>query len=125
MSILFEEADSISVEINNNRLNLEDKILLSIAIRLKAEQYLIGEIRRIKDDQEYWCEEYSQFGYLIQEYSRISSNPSNKKTLEKIGIAVNSNIHLNSFMSEPILDLSIDYLVELYKDVCDFSVVEG
>lgn len=124
LSILFGEADAIAVEPDNHGLNLEDKILLSIAIRLRAEQYLINEIRRINNDHEYWCEEYSQFGYLIQEYSRLSPGSSNIKTLEKIGIAVNSNIHLNSFMYEPILDLSIDYLVELYKEVCAFAVAE-
>ena len=47
----------------------------------------------------------------------MSSSPS-LITLEKISITVSSNIHLNSFMYEPILDLTIEHLVNLYNEVC-------
>nr|MBF4360064.1 hypothetical protein [Vibrio anguillarum] len=38
-------------------------------------------------------------------------------TLKKVSVTVCSNIHLNSFMYEPILDLSLIHLVDLYNDV--------
>ena len=51
----------------------------------------------------------------------MSSSPS-LITLEKISITVSSNIHLNSFMYEPILDLTIEHLISLYTEVNDFNI---
>lgn len=42
---------------------------------------------------------------------------------EKISITVSSNIHLNSFMYEPILDLTIDHLINLYNEVVTLNTV--
>jgi hypothetical protein len=36
------------------------------------------------------------------------------RTLEKVSVTVSSNIHLNSFMYEPILDLTVEHLIDLY-----------
>lgn len=102
ISIIFEEADVISLETDNNGLNLEDKILLSIAIRLKAEQYILNQIRIINVDQEYWCEEYSQFGYLIQEYCRLSPE-SLIQSRSKPGVTSCSSIPCQRRMRSPVM----------------------
>lgn len=42
-----------------------------------------------------------------------------EKILEKVNIMTPENIHLNSFMYEPIIDMSSNSLVNLYKQVLE------
>lgn len=115
--LLCEQATAISDEADRAGLNLEDKVLLSMAIRMKSEEFLIRKIREIKQDPGYWCESKSQFGFLVKEYTKLQPGANALRTLEKVSITVSSNIHLNSFMYEPILDLTIDHLIRLYQEV--------
>jgi len=115
--LLFEKADEISVSSNHDGLNLEDKVLLSIAIRLSSEIYITRKLREYMGDPDYWCPSKSQFGSLMKEISTKLPGLAQLRTLEKVSITVSSNIHLNSFMYEPILDLTIEHLVSLYKEV--------
>lgn len=116
-NLLFLKAEEISIKNEYLGLNLEDKVLLSIAIRLKAEIFITNDIRKIKMDENYWCEANSQFGHLERQYSTLVPITPSHRVIEKISITVSSNIHLNSFMYEPILDLTIDHLVKLYNEV--------
>jgi len=116
--LLFEKSNEICTRTTHEGLNLEDKVLLSMAIRLQAEVFLTNELRRFKSDENYWCQSKNQFGKLVKEYSLIAPSAAAIRTLEKISITVSSNIHLNSFMYEPILDLTIDHLISLYNEVC-------
>lgn len=117
IDLLFEKSDEISSRREHDSLNLEDKVLLSIAIRLIAEIFLTNELREIKGDQNFWCESFNQFGALMKQYSAERPTDEAIRTLEKVSITVSSNIHLNSFMYEPILDLTIEHLITLYKEV--------
>lgn len=118
IDLIFNESYSICQSPQQNGLNLEDKILLSMAIRLKAENFMIDEIRLHEKNPNYWCTSNNQFGALIKKYAKINPLSRSLYTLEKVSITVSSNIHLNSFMYEPILDLTIDHLIKLYTDVC-------
>jgi AAA domain len=115
--LLFRKANDICALTQHDGLNLENKILLSISIRMQAEIYLINELRILKGDANYWCEKESQFGYLIEKYSLLAPTAPALRTLEKVSITVSSNIHLNSFMYEPILDLTVEHLIKLYEQV--------
>lgn len=115
--LLHEQAHAISNETNHAGLNLEDKVLLSIATRMRSEEFLIQKIRELKNDQNYWCNSKNQFGILTKIYTELEPGSPALRTLEKVSITVSSNIHLNSFMYEPILDLTIDHLIRLYKEV--------
>ncbi len=42
--------------------------------------------------------------------------------MNRINLMTPENIHLNSFMYEPILDLDIEHLKKLYDEVCALSV---
>lgn len=120
--LLFTKATEICSRTTHDGLNLEDKVLLSMAIRMQAEIFLINELRSLKSEPNYWCQSMNQFGNLIKEYSSLLSTSPSLRTLEKISITVSSNIHLNSFMYEPILDLTIEHLVNLYGEVCSLPV---
>ena len=115
--LLFTKANEIKDRLSHEGLNLEDKVLLSIAIRMKSEIFLIEEIRKIKNDDTYWCQSLSQFGALIKLYVKELPDSNAIKILEKVSITVSSNIHLNSFMYEPILDLTIEHLIYLYTEI--------
>jgi hypothetical protein len=119
--LLFTKANDIKNRDNHDGLNLEDKVLLSIAIRMNSEIFLIEEMRKIKEDDTYWCQSNSQFGALIKSYVKELPNSNAIKTLEKVSITVSSNIHLNSFMYEPILDLTIEHLITLYSEILELE----
>lgn len=122
LDVLHREAQNICNQTTHTGLNLEDKVLLSIAIRIEAEKFLTNRLRSIKGDQNYWYQGTSdQFRGLLDEYKSLVNNPPDIRVLEKVGITVNSNIHLNSFMYEPILDLTIDHLIALYNEVSDLN----
>lgn len=117
VDLMFRNAEAICIKTEHVGLNLEDKVLLSMTIRLKAEIYLLAKLRIALKDSEYWCEELSQYGYLMKQYIRHFPSSENLTSLEKVSITVSSNIHLNSFMYEPILDLTIEHLIRLYSEI--------
>lgn len=124
--LLFNKANEIKDRANHDGLNLEDKVVLSIAIRMRSEIFLIEEVRKIKSDDTYWCQSMNQFGALMKLYTKELPNSQAIRILEKVSITVSSNIHLNSFMYEPILDLTIEHLISLYSEILELeSAVPG
>lgn len=119
--LLFNKANEINGRGNHEGLNLEDKVVLSIAIRMRSEIFLIEEMRKIKSDDTYWCQSLNQFGALIKLYTTELPDSQAIRTLEKVSITVSSNIHLNSFMYEPILDLTIEHLIALYREILELE----
>lgn len=122
-SEIYNSAESILKGISET-ITLEDKIILSIAIRLKAEKYMITEINNdvfiesLRDKS-------NQTSKLIKEFKRIF--PLKREAisvLNRVSIMTPENIHLNSFMFEPILDMSSDHLKKLYNDVQNLSQSE-
>lgn len=111
--------DNLIVDINNNlnsdSVALEDKIILAIGSRLKAERYMWSQVTKQDDIAE------NQTGLLFQRYKdEFSSDHKHKdkiRILENVNIMTPENIHLNSFMYEPILDMGIDELKHLYAEV--------
>jgi len=113
--IIFEVANQIVNSESESEANLENKVVLSMAIRLKAEIYMI---MMINDNEFVTRIKKNQTGKLFGEYKkRFSNYTSSIEVLEKVNIMTPENIHLNSFMFEPIIDLSDYHLKQLYKDV--------
>lgn len=102
-------------EPNSDSIVLEDKIILAIGSRLKAERYMWSKVTKQDDISG------NQTGLLFQRYKdEFSSDPKHKdriRILENVNIMTPENIHLNSFMYEPILDMGIDELKHLYDEV--------
>lgn len=115
--VIFTLANDICDGKIETGLSLEDKVLMSIAIRLKAEDYMLQKIRTVLSNPEYWCEEKNQFGKLLMQYKSYFNESISTKTLRRVSTTISSNIHLNSFMYEPIIDLSLGHLKELYEEV--------
>lgn len=97
-------------------INFENKIVLSIAIRLEAEKFMVTKINNtdptVKID-----------GYTTRKLSKKFKEKchcelENIEIIKRVLLMTPENIHLNAFMYEPIMDMSDEHLKQLYKDVC-------
>jgi len=113
IDLITETADLIFADVSEI-VELENKIVLSIAIRLKSEQYLVREI----NDNAFWNSITKNQTYeLIKRFKNDFPAKTNEiLLLEQINLMTPENIHLNSFMYEPILDMANDHLKKLYND---------
>jgi len=96
-------------------VNFENKIVLSIAIRLAAEKYMA---EKINDVTFVATIDANQTPKLLKKYQETF--PNDRRTIEiihRVVLMTPENIHLNSFMYEPILDMSDDHLRKLYSDI--------
>jgi hypothetical protein len=117
VDVIEEQITVIKTTQNSDSIVLEDKIVLAIGIRLKAEEYMWSKV----SDQTAISK--NQTGKLFQrykdEFKQDQMHSEAIKTLESMNIMTPENIHLNSFMYEPILDMGIDELKNLYDKVCN------
>ena len=116
IDVIYSSADRILATIHQN-IDLENKIVLAIAIRLKAEQYMVAKI----NDNHFWnAITTNQTFALIQRFKNdFSGETTHIELLDQVNLMTPENIHLNSFMYEPILDMSNEHLKQLYQSVRD------
>lgn len=112
-SILDNEVNKLFSNPVPQSINLEEKIVLSIAIRIKAEKYMFSHVT---DKSEI---KGSQTGKLFQRYKdEFAGTKDNEiRILDKVNLVTPENIHINAFMFEPIIDLSLSHLVQLYNEI--------
>jgi len=114
IDLIIEEADKIAVGADDH-IELESKVVISIAIRLLAEKHMI---RRINNPVFMNTIKKNQTIELLKEYKRNSlGNSDELEKLEQVNLMTPENIHLNSFMYEPILDMGSAHLRSLYSDI--------
>lgn len=115
--IIMQESEKIA---DIEKLEIESKLILSMAIRLMGEEYMQNKIiSDLSNGQDILKEIFSknnQSARLIKEYKK-HINDDAMNTLEIVAMITPENIHLNSFMFEPILDMSSKYLYKVYNDV--------
>ena len=91
-----------------------------MAIRLKAELYMknriLSDVFNGSDIINQIYTKKSQTARLIQAY-KDNINDNAMDILELVAMITPENIHLNSFMFVPILDMSVSHLCELYQRV--------
>jgi ABC-type lipoprotein export system ATPase subunit len=118
LDVIYNAADIINSNAKD-KMDLESKIVLAIAIRMKAEEYLVQQINDAN-----FCNNIkkNQFRSLHDKYKELFQNNYNEiKLFEKVNLMTPENIHLNSFMYEPILDMSNNNLIELYNDILQLA----
>ena len=102
-------------------IDLDGKIILSMAIRLLAEQFMINEIKDADKSGSILEEIYkqnNQTGKLLGQYKKLCPTQyDNILLMNKVSLMSSENIHINSFMFEPIIDMSIKSLVDLFGRV--------
>lgn len=115
LDLIFEVAEWICSEENEWVLHLENKIVLSIAIRLRAEKYMIEKINDWTFVNEITT---NQTIKLFEQYKSLFPNETEQlNILDEVNLITPENIHLNSFMYEPILDMSEEFLKKLYNKI--------
>ena len=116
--VIYSLAASILGE-DNEVIELEKKIVLSIAIRLRTEEFLIAQIN--DDAFVNGISSYQTFR-LTKKYKELfPAETQTIKVIEQVNLMTPENIHLNSFMYEPILDMSNEHLKQLYTNVSALS----
>lgn len=96
---------------------LENKILLSIAIRLELEKFL----KQVLIDNSISLECNGVQTRIWSERSKQFLTKEQIKIVDEVNLMTPESIHLNSFMYEPIIDMSDWSLKELYKKVLNLN----
>ena len=112
--LLFLRAEA-ACALEEEQIELESKIVLAMAIRLRAEFYMIAKI----NDQQFvdGIKSNQTFRLLQKVESNGGVDPATLKCLKQVTLMTPENIHINSFMYEPILDMSNHHLKKLYEKV--------
>jgi len=112
--LLFSRAEA-ACALAEEQIELETKIVLAMAIRLRAETYMIA---KINDQQFLDSIRSNQTFRLLQKLEQLGTiEPETLKCLKQVTLMTPENIHINSFMYEPILDMSNHHLKKLYQKV--------
>lgn len=111
--LIYETADLITQENPINEMLLENKITLSIAIRLKSEEYMMNKI----PNSVTLVITSNQTAELLEYFKQTNTDKTTIITLERVNLMTPENIHVNAFMYEPLIDISVFHLVDLYKKV--------
>ncbi|ECR0827445.1 hypothetical protein F0965_08665, partial [Campylobacter coli] len=111
---IYDICDEIINSNNINPIELQNKIVLSIGIRLKAEEFMLS---RVSLQNEITKHQTRELYRLVKTQNII--NEKQDFIIRKVLAITSDNIHINSFMYEPILDTSIEHLIKLYHDIKD------
>jgi hypothetical protein len=112
IEFILKTAKSITQERNIDEILLENKIVLSIAIRIMAEKFMISKLPGVDLSKI----SSNQTRELFKEYSTRNKD-NNIRILDRVNLMTPENIHMNAFMYEPLIDMSMDHLKTLYADV--------
>ena len=103
-------AADISTE--SDDISLENKLIVSIASRLRAEKYLNQVITRHEGS----CPD-STSNQMREWYEKAKSylTDEEKRLMDDINLITPESIHLNAFMYEPLIDVSIWTLNDIFS----------
>lgn len=115
IELIFELADECLNATEG--INFENKIILAVAIRLQAEKFMISKLTNKTEPS------YNQTRVFSDRFKdEFGTSEGEKiKLFEQVNLMTPENIHLNSFMYEPILDMSDEHLKKLYNKVKDLK----
>lgn len=109
-----ETADYIHSDVVQT-VELESKVVLAIAIRLCAETYMIAKINDAIAVTAIGSNQTKELFTMFK--TKLPSEIQALEILEKVNLMTPENIHLNSFMYEPLLDMAPDSLKKLYFSI--------
>ncbi|GAA7438902.1 hypothetical protein Yangon188_08530 [Helicobacter pylori] len=107
---IYNIAEKIYNDKNHDHIELQNKIIFSTVIRLKSEEWMLNKLNQ----------EFESTNNQTRElYDAIKKELSDdeKRIIQKVLMITPENIHINSFMFEPILDISLDHLYTCLEEV--------
>lgn len=114
--IIIRTADAIMTEPVVDEVLIENKIVLSMACRLKAEQYLKRQLLASGLTEVDLVVTSIQTAAWTKMLKRRCPNDPKKNVIEQVNMMTPEIIHINSFMYEPLIDLSVYHLMDLYRE---------
>lgn len=121
IEFIYETADLVvgSLAGNIDEIRLENKVSLSIAIRLKAEEFMWSNVQN--NNPINGMQTGKLYDRICRENNENDNFKSIKAVLSQVVLMTPENIHLNSFMYEPLMDMSNHHLISLYQKVNDLE----
>lgn len=114
-NVITRTADGILSEANVDEVLIENKIVLSIACRLKAEKYLERRLLAAGLTTANLVVTSVQTAEWTKLLKLHCPKDPNKSVIEQVNMMTPEIIHINSFMYEPLIDLSLYHLMDLYR----------
>lgn len=131
--VVLSKLYSVCDDITTSDTKLENKIVLSIGIRHKAEEYIIQQIHNYTGQLSWRKNKQNYRGTNVKFMNFVQNNRNQTrelfngykqfgdadkiKILNEVNIMTPEHIHVNSFMYEPILDMDIVELHRLYHTI--------
>ncbi|MUU18514.1 hypothetical protein E5L40_07450 [Helicobacter pylori] len=110
---IYDIAEEIYNDKDCNHIELQNKIILSMAIRLKAKEWILNKLNKLNQE---FKSERNQTRELYDATKKELSDDE-KRVIQKVLMITPENIHINSFMFEPILDTPLDHLYACLEEV--------
>lgn len=117
VDLIHAQADAASQSATN--VGFAGKIVLSISIRLKSEQYMVQEIADLEKVRAITSNQTQELFLMYK--AQFPDKTAEVRVLDNVVLMTPENIHVNSFMYEPIVDMSDDHLKQLYREVAGFA----
>lgn len=114
---IISEADNILSDGQDDFL--EDKIVLAMGVRLRAERHI--KYIYTNDGQSLSDAPHDQTAVWYAQFVLDYPSSSSIQILKRVNIVTPETLHINSFMYEPIIDMPIDELKALYREVSMLS----
>lgn len=118
VNLIYKTSDLIVQSSEINEIELENKIVLAIAIRLRAEAYMLERLQPLNLEIRL---NSNQTRVLHGQYRKAYKESEALGILDKVNLMTPENIHINAFMYEPLIDMSVYHLVGLYREVSNLS----
>lgn len=118
--VIIDTADEIASS-NNDNFDLHKNVTLAIGIRLVIEDYIISKLSD-KDYGHVQKKGQNQTRELIKRYKNSISDREHEKKVKHFNNAsmmIDSSIHLNAFMYEPLVDMGTWELKEMFNKTKD------
>lgn len=113
MDLLSEEAEKCLRAPEG--INFENKVVLAIGTRIAAEKFMVA---KINDAAFIATIDSNQTPKLLKRFRAVFRDElAVIAVLQRVALMTPENIHLNSFMYEPILDMSDGHLRKLFGEV--------
>ncbi len=106
------------VQLADDHIELESKVILAIAIRLNSEKYMIDKINDYQRVNEITSNQTRELFDIFR--NDFAGEVGAIEVLDRVNLMTPENIHLNSFMYEPILDMSSQHLYRLHDEILGF-----
>ena len=102
---------------DTNEIEITNKLVLSIYIRIKTEEYLNSILtEEQKQGEKLNNDPTGKLCKLFKKYYSVAK-PNECLLVNKVLMLTSENIHLNNFMFEPIVDMPIAHLKALLNEV--------